>query len=114
MPLHRRDFLKLSTLATLGGAVSARGTASGQDLHAVRVLEVPTDGAKSVLYAQKANLFRKRGIDANIVPIGSGSAIYAAVVGGSADFGSGSLWPVFEAYAHGVPLRIIAPASLYR
>jgi NitT/TauT family transport system substrate-binding protein len=110
--LHRRDFLRVSALTALG-AVSVRGAAA-DELKTVRVLEVPTDGAKSVLYAEKAGLFRKRGIDANIVPIGSGSAIYAAVVGGSADFGSGSLWPVFEAYAHRVPLRIIAPASLYR
>ncbi len=111
--LHRRDFIRLSALTSLGVAVNAQ-RAAADELKTVRVLEVPTDGAKSVLYAEKAGLFRKRGIDANIVAIGSGSAIYAAVVGGSADFGSGSLWPVYEAYAHGVPLRIIAPASLYR
>ncbi len=32
---------------------------------------------------------------------------------GSAEFGSGSIWPVFQAYSRGIPLRIIAPASLY-
>jgi ABC-type nitrate/sulfonate/bicarbonate transport system substrate-binding protein len=45
--------------------------------------------------------------------VASGAAIFAAVLGGSADFGSGSLFPVFSAYAHGLPLRIVAPASLY-
>src|ERR1035438_2895715 len=84
VPLHRRDFIKLAALAPLG--VSA--AAAADDLRVVRVLEVPTDGAKSVLYAQRNNLFRKRGIQADIVPLGSGAAIFAAVLGGSADFGS--------------------------
>jgi NitT/TauT family transport system substrate-binding protein len=113
MSLHRRSFIARVAGATFGAAAGMRGAAFADDLHKVSVLEVPTDGAKSVLYAQKAGLFRKRGIDADIVAMGSGAAIYAAVIGGSADFGSGSLWPAFEAYAHGVPLRIIAPASIY-
>jgi NitT/TauT family transport system substrate-binding protein len=113
MSLDRRDFIAHAAGATFGAAAGLSGVASAQDLHKVHVLEVPTDGAKSCLYAQKAGLFRKRGIDADIVAMGSGAAIYAAVIGGSADFGSGSLWPAFEAYAHGVPLRIIAPASIY-
>ena len=74
---------------------------------------VETDGVKSLLYAQSAGLFRNHGIAADIVPMGSGAAIFSAIIGGSADIGSGSLFPVFAAYARGVPLRIIAPASLY-
>jgi len=88
-------------------------TGAADEPHTVRILAVPTDGVKSLLYAQRANLFRKRGIQAEIMPMGSGAAIFAAVLGGSADVGSGSLFPVFAAYARGVPLRIIAPASLY-
>jgi NitT/TauT family transport system substrate-binding protein len=110
--LRRNDFLKLAGGATLAAA-TAPARASAADDKLVRVLEVPTDGAKSVLYAQKNNLFHKRGINAEIAPMGSGAAIFAAVLGGSADIGSGSLFPVYSAYARGVPLRIIAPASLY-
>jgi ABC-type nitrate/sulfonate/bicarbonate transport system substrate-binding protein len=84
MPLRRRGFIALAVLASLSEFASACGSAVADDLRVVRVLEVPTDGAKSVLYAQKANLFRKRGIQADIVPMGSGAAIYSAVVGGSA------------------------------
>lgn len=111
--LRRDDFLKLAAASAVGGVAVSAAPARAQSLQSVRVLEVPTDGAKSVLYAQKAGLFRKHGIDANIVAMGSGAAIYAGVIGGSAEFGSGSLWPVYEAYAHGLPLRIIAPASIY-
>lgn len=111
--LRRSDFVKLAALSALGGFGASSAPSAAQDLHSVNVLEVPTDGAKSVLYAQKAGLFRKHGIDAKIVGMGSGAAIYAGVIGGSADFGSGSLWPVYQAYTHGLPLRIIAPASTY-
>lgn len=107
--MNRRRFAGLAGGVTL----AAVAPALADDLRTVRVLEVPTDGAKSVLYAEKANLFRKRGLHADIVGMGSGAAIFAALVGGSADFGGGSLFPVFAAYARGVPLRIIAPASLY-
>jgi NitT/TauT family transport system substrate-binding protein len=111
--LRRSEFVKVAAASALAGFGASTAPAEAQDLHSVSVLEVPTDGAKSVLYAQKAGLFRKHGIDANIVGMGSGAAIYAGVIGGSADFGSGSLWPVYQAYLHGLPLRIIAPASTY-
>jgi NitT/TauT family transport system substrate-binding protein len=109
----RGDFMTTSALASFGAAVSTARAAVAADVRPVRVLGVPTDGAKSVLYAQSANLFHRHGITADIVPMGSGAAIFAAVLGGSAEFGSGSIWPVFLAYSRGIPLRIIAPASLY-
>jgi len=113
MPLERRDFIKLAAAASLAEVAGVTSAAAADDPRLVRVLEVPTDGAKSVLYAQRANLFRKRGITADIVSMGSGASIFAAIIGGSADIGAGSLFPVFAAYARGVPLRIIAPASIY-
>jgi NitT/TauT family transport system substrate-binding protein len=109
----RRDFMTMTALAPFGAAASTTQIAAADDVRTVRVLGVPTDGAKSLLYAQSANLFRRRGITADIVPMGSGAAIFAAVLGGSAEFGSGSIWSVFLAYSRGLPLRIIAPASLY-
>jgi NitT/TauT family transport system substrate-binding protein len=110
MAIRRGGFI---TVAAVGAWAVAAGTANGDDVRSVRVLEVPTDGAKSVLYAQQAGIFRKRGIAADIVPLGSGAAIFAAVLGGAADFGSGSTWPVYQAYARGLPLRIVAPATVY-
>ncbi|MGA2394516.1 MAG: ABC transporter substrate-binding protein [Candidatus Lustribacter sp.] len=106
--------MKRSTLlgAVAAAAVGAPASAAAA-IRSVTVLGVPTDGAKAILYAEKAGLFRKRGIDAQISAVGSGAAIFAAVLGGSADFGSGSLFPVFSAYSRGLPLRIVAPASLY-
>jgi NitT/TauT family transport system substrate-binding protein len=111
--VNRHAFVARAALVAGAAIAAARGRAAADDLRTVRVLAVPTDGVKSILYAQRANLFRKAGIQAEIVPMASGAAIFAAVLGGAADVGSGSLFPVFAAYARGVPLRIIAPASLY-
>lgn len=110
---NRGNFLKLATGASLAGIVTLPQAISAQQLHTLRVLAVPTDGAKATLYAQKAGLFAKRGIQADIRPMSGGAAIFAAVAGGSAEIGSGSLFPVFSAYSRGIPLRIIAPASMY-
>jgi NitT/TauT family transport system substrate-binding protein len=112
MRLVRREFIRLGAFAALGEAL-ATVPATADDLKTVRVLSVPSDGAKGILYAQKAGLFRKRGITADIEGMGSGAAIYAAVLGGAADFGGGNLFSVFSAYARGVPLRIVAPISIY-
>ncbi len=113
MTLQRSDFLKVTAGATLAEAVSAGGTVLAQDLKTVRVISIPTDAAKQVLYARSAGLFRKHGIQIDLSPMGTGAAIFAAVVGGSAEFGSGSLFPVFSAYGRGIPLRIVAPISIY-
>jgi NitT/TauT family transport system substrate-binding protein len=113
MPLRRREFIGLAGSAALGGMASTGARATADDLKVVRALSVPADAAKQILYAQHANLFRKRGLDVDLAPMGSGAAIFAAIVGGSADFGSGSLFPVFTAYGHGIPLRIVAPISIY-
>jgi NitT/TauT family transport system substrate-binding protein len=112
--LARRAFVQRAAALTLGAAASGtRAAAAAAGVADVRVLAVPTDGVKSLLYAQRAGLFRNHGITAGVVAMGSGAAIFSAIIGGSADIGSGSLFPVFAAYARGVPLRIIAPASLY-
>jgi NitT/TauT family transport system substrate-binding protein len=110
--LQRGTFIKGVSSAAASG-VLARTAAEADELRTLRILAVPTDGTKSTLYAQSAKLFQKRGLQAEIVAMGNGAAIFSALVGGGADIGSGSLFPVFAAFSRGVPLRIIAPASLY-
>ena len=111
MNLLRSDFIRLASAAALSGAATAPATAA--EAGALHVLSVPSDGAKSLLYAQKAGLFSKRGVTLDIAPMTSGAAIFAAVLGGSAQFGAGNLFTVFSAFARGVPLRIVAPISIY-
>jgi NitT/TauT family transport system substrate-binding protein len=111
MLLARRDFLKVATAGALGASVT--GNASADDLKVVRAITVPSDAAKQILYPQRANLFRRHGVQVELSAMVSGAAIFAAIVGGSAEVGTGSLFPVFTAYGHGIPLRIIAPSGVY-
>src|ERR1700761_8161400 len=111
--LQRGDVIKLASSASLGAALAAPAGVAAQDLRKLRIIAVPTDGVKSTLYAQKAGLFKKRGLTVDIAAMSSGAAIFPAVVSGSADIGSGSLFPVFAAFNRGIPVRIIAPASFY-
>jgi NitT/TauT family transport system substrate-binding protein len=111
--LGRAEFIKLASCATAGATLPAAASAAADELKTIRILAVPTDGVKSTLYAQKNGLFRKHGIQAEVTAMGSGPAIFSALVGGSAEIGSGSLFPVFSAFSRGIPIRIIAPASLY-
>lgn len=110
--LRRRDLLTRTAILALGGTVLPR-IAGAAGLEAVRTLSVPNDGTKGLLYAQKANLFAQHGLQVDIGAMTSGATVYAAVLGGAAQFGSGNLFSVFAAYARGVPLRIVAPITFY-
>lgn len=112
MRLQRGSFVKLAALAAASGVFEPRMTAAA-DLPVVKTLSVPTDGTKAILYARKVNLFAKHGLGVDIGSMANGAAIYAAVLGGAAQFGSGNLFTVFSAFARGVPIRIVAPATMY-
>lgn len=113
MTLHRGDFIRLGVGASFGGIVGAPDRAAAQTLETVRALSLPIDPAKQILYAMQAGIFRKRGLQVELSPMGSGAATFAAVVGGSAEFGAGSLFSVFSAYGRGIPVRMVAPIAVY-
>lgn len=85
-------------------------SATPQDL---RVLLFPTDGVKTLLWAQQQKLFERRGYAIEFVKMQSGAATVPALVGGSGEFGAGSLFPMFAAFARGLPIKLVAPTSLY-
>jgi NitT/TauT family transport system substrate-binding protein len=76
----------------------------------VRVGAAADDQSKPVLYAQKAGLFARAGLNVQIVQLnGGGAAIAAAVVGGSLDIGKTNTLQLITAHARNVPLIAIAP-----
>lgn len=111
MTLGRADFVKLAAAAGVGGIVST--PAAAQSTVTVRALTLPIDPVKQVLYAMQSGIFRKHGLTVELSSMGSGGAMVAAIVGGSAEFAAGSLFSVFTAYGHGVPVRMIAPIAVY-
>jgi NitT/TauT family transport system substrate-binding protein len=106
---------KLTRAAALAGAtaaVFAPALVHPQELEKIRLSGVPTDDMTPIYWAWKTGMYKKVGIDLEIVPVSSGSASTAAVIGGAYEMGKAS--PVASILAHlkGLPVTIIANGSV--
>lgn len=108
---NRSSFIRLAAAASLAPALRSMPAAAAAET--LRVLLFPTDGVKTLLWAQQQQLFEKRGYTIELVKMTSGAATVPALVGGSGEFGAGSLFPMFNAFARGLPIKLVAPTSLY-
>jgi NitT/TauT family transport system substrate-binding protein len=108
-----RRSLLLRAVGGIAVAAPFARPAFADDLQTIRVGLAEGDDATPTLYAQKAGLFKKYGIDAVITPMPSGAAGLAAVAGGSIDICGSSMLPFLSARSKGVPLTIVAPLAEY-
>ena len=99
-------------LAGASAALTLGAPAVGQNLSTVRVASSPNDDLGAILYALKAGLFRKAGLNVTLQAANNGSAVAAGVVGGAFDIGKISAIPIINAHARGVPLSIVFPNKL--
>jgi NitT/TauT family transport system substrate-binding protein len=99
-------------LLTLGAAALPY-RAGAQSLTKLRVGQPPGTAAAIIIYAQQSGIFRKYGLDVDLQKMGSGTAIIAAVAGGSLEIGNGSTFAVVTAFAHGIPVQILAGGPVY-
>ncbi|HEX3465771.1 MAG TPA: ABC transporter substrate-binding protein [Candidatus Elarobacter sp.] len=107
--------MKRSTVLT---ALGAAAVASATPLRAraadtVRFATIPIDTGAQVYFADSQKMFAKAGLDAHVQSIPNGSAITAAVLGGSVDVGFSNILSLATAHEKGVPVTLIAPAGLY-
>ena len=79
----------------------------------VRCSGTGADDAASLLYAQKAGLFRAAGFETTYERSNSGAATIAAVVGGAVDVGKSSTGSLIAAHAHSVDIKILAGGALF-
>jgi len=86
---------------------------SAQSVPTVRVLELTGDGASEGAYALAGGFFQKHGLDATVAQTTGGGAVVAAVVGGSAEIGFSNLISVAAAIQRGIPVTIVAPATVF-
>lgn len=113
--LIARSLVLLLTLACPCPLVAAPlETTAPHPLATLRIETIPTDNATPILYAQRAGLFAKAGIEVQIDKAGSGAAIAAAVLAGSFDIGLSNLVTLMSAHVRGVGFTLLAPAGLYR
>jgi NitT/TauT family transport system substrate-binding protein len=106
----RLDFTRALAATGLAGVAGAAGAQSA--LVPVRVGTNAADDVTPLLWAKATGMFAKAGLDVQIQKLTSGSAVTAAVLGGTLDIGRSSLLPLISARSRGVGLVVVAPAEL--
>jgi NitT/TauT family transport system substrate-binding protein len=110
----QRTLLKATALAAMVvGVFVAPAPVPAQTLVHIEAACPPVDNCTPLLYAIHAGLFTKAGLDVHVSPMISGAVITAAVAGGSLQVGMSSMMALVTAHARGVPVTLIAPASIY-
>lgn len=111
--LKRSDLLSAAFAA---GAAAWLGPVTGAraaDLKPVRVAVAPSDGVTSVLYAKRAGLFEKAGLNVTLEVQRNGAAVAAAILSNVYDIGNSSVTSLFLAHEKNLPFMLVAPAGLY-
>jgi NitT/TauT family transport system substrate-binding protein len=111
--LTRRAAFAAGTYLFGACATAGRAQNTAPDLIALRLASSPADDTMPVLYAQQIGAFRRAGLDVQLTRATSGSAVAAAVAGGSLDIGKSSIVSIVTARAKGLAFVSIAPASMY-
>lgn len=105
-----RALAALLAFSLLGGAAAAQT----QALTTIRLVSAASDDLRPLLYAQKAGLFRRAGLDVQLQLSNSGAMAAQAIVGGSMDIGKSSITSLIAAYARGLPFVLVAPSIVHR
>jgi NitT/TauT family transport system substrate-binding protein len=93
-------------------AASTPGFAQS-DANLIRVGSSTDDAIRPVLYAVQAGLFKKAGLNVEVVKLQNGAAVAAAVAGGSAEMGKGSALTAIQAHAKGLPFTVTTNLADY-
>ena len=101
--------IALACATTLPGATPS----SAQTLETIRLGAGPDDQATPLLWAAKSGLYRRAGLDVQVVKLAGAAAVAAALTGGSLDAGKGSTLTVVTAIAKGLPFTIVGNLSYY-
>lgn len=108
--MHRSTAL---TLIGGGLAASARPALAQTALSVVRMGAMPIDACGVAWYGPETGIFQSNGIDAQVTRVNNGVAGISAVLGGDLDVAATGPTQIAVAIAKGLPLQMIAPASLY-
>jgi NitT/TauT family transport system substrate-binding protein len=106
-PLSRARFLA----ATAAVALPIRARA--QALERLRIGGVPTDDMTPIFYAIRTGIYRKEGLEVEVVATTSGSASTAAVVGGAYELAKSSPMSALVANQRGLPLVVIGNGAIW-
>lgn len=81
-------------------------------LTSLKIGVIPIESAAEAFYAVDMGFFKKQGLDVELSMMQNGSAIAAAVAGGSLDAGFSDTISIVSAHSRGLPFIFLAPALL--
>ena len=97
-----------------GGLVAAALPAVAQPAaQTVRIGATATDASGVAYYGVETGMFLSSGINAQVSTLSNGTTIISGVLAGDLDVGLANPVQVAAAIAKGIPLQMLAPASLY-
>lgn len=111
----------LSIVAWLVACISLFGTIvassplalSQNESPLIRVSAGPDDQSTPLLYATKSGLYKKYGLNVEMVKLGGSAAVAAALAGGSLEIGKASTMGLVTAFAKGLPFTAIGNLANY-
>ncbi len=111
--INNKRLRAFSVLALLLFAlVGLRGSEAAEE----PVLHVgisPFEAQVAIYYAIDQGFFKQVGLNVDVTQLGSGSAVAAAIVGGSLQIGCSNALSLANAREHGFPFVYIAPGYMY-
>jgi NitT/TauT family transport system substrate-binding protein len=111
--MNGMGFRALFIALTLASTLFAVSAAQGQTQTTIRVAAPPSEDVAPILYALKAGLFPKAGLNVELTQMQSGAAISAAVAGNAIDVGFSSLQGLISGHAHGLAFQLVVPGGVY-
>lgn len=115
-----RSLRRLSLLSTVVAVAtlillppSSPTVAQQAPLPVIRFGAAADDNALPLLYAEKAGLYRRYGIDVELVKFTNAASATAALLGGSLDLSKNSALGLINAIVRGVPLTAIGSIGYY-
>lgn len=103
-----RPFVAMSLIL----AALLAGPAPAQQLPAITIAASTFDSTTSGLYAVKAGLFERAGLNVTFTPM-SPAAIPPAVASGAVQIANSNLLNLIEAHARAVPFTVVAPSATF-
>ena len=107
-----RHALRLSCAIALTAALVPVATAA-QDKAPIVIGGTANDSGAEIFYAQELRLYAKQGLDVTVQVLNNPGAAVAAVIGGTLTVSTLTTPGIAAARDKGIPIKIIAPASIY-
>lgn len=108
--MQRSGFLGALGSAALAGAPLH---ADAQTATPIRIATAPDANIIAALWGVQSGAFAQAGLNVTIQPANSGSAVAAAVAGGSLEIGKSSLISLLAARSRGLPFVLVAAGAVF-